>query len=81
MPDGKSLRDMRKAAGVSQADVAAAVGVTRVYYTQIENGQRIPRPAILKAIGEVFGLSMDELYSVLGGHTQSAPQAGGRLPS
>lgn len=66
----ESLRDMRRAKGLSQAQLARAAKVTRVYITQIENGQRTPNPRILKAIADTLGLSLDDAFAMLGKATQ-----------
>lgn len=41
---GKVMREEREAAGVTQTDAAAGMGVTRAYLSMIENGTRTPTP-------------------------------------
>ena len=62
----ESLRDIRKTRNLSQAQIARAAGITRVYYTLIENGQRSPSPRVLKAIANVLGMSMDDVFALIG---------------
>ncbi len=55
---GKYLRSQRKAARVSQQELAKAVGVSHGYISQVESGERAPIgsahwPAIVKAIAGV----------------------------
>lgn len=77
----QSLRDIRKARGLSQAQVADAARTTRVYITQIENGQRTPSPKVLKALADVLGLTMDEAFEIIGGSLRTAHAAPGpRVP-
>ena len=47
---GRSLRDARRAAGLSQAEVAAAAGVSRESLSVLENGQRGARVETLNAV-------------------------------
>lgn len=61
----KSFRDIRKGLGLSQMQVARAAKVTRVYYTQIENGQRTPNPNVLKSIADTLGLTLDDAFVIL----------------
>ena len=61
------LLDLRKAAGYTQRDIAAAVGIAQPSYSNIENGGRRPSPDTAKALGNVLGFDwtrffIDELY-------------------
>ena len=54
LPEPRVRRALREAAGVSQADVAAAVGVSRQAVDHWESGTRYPRPKHLAAYLEVL---------------------------
>ena len=47
---GRSLRDARRAAGLTQAEVAAAAGVSREAISVLENGHRGARLETLNAV-------------------------------
>ena len=39
---GRMLRDIRKAAGITQAELAGRIGTDKSYISRVENGQIIP---------------------------------------
>ena len=47
---GRSLRDARRTAGLTQAEVAAAAGVSREAVSVLENGHRGTRVETLNAV-------------------------------
>lgn len=47
---GRSLRDARRAAGLTQSEVAAAAGVSREAISVLENGHRSARLETLNAV-------------------------------
>ena len=47
---GRSLRDARRAAGLTQAEVATAAGVSREAISVLENGRRSARLETLNAV-------------------------------
>jgi transcriptional regulator with XRE-family HTH domain len=49
LPSPEARRLLRERAGVSQRDVATALGVTREAVAQWESGRRSPRPALAVA--------------------------------
>ena len=57
------LTELRKHKGMTQQDVATAVGVSRQYYNLIENGERQRRMDILLAakIATTFEVSIMEI--------------------
>lgn len=57
-------RRLREARGVhrTQADIAAAVGVSPAAISQYERGERIPEDKIKLALAEYFGLTVQELF-------------------
>ena len=55
------LMELRKAKGVSQKEVANVIGVSRVHYTNIENGKRETNFEKLTTLAEYFDVSTDYL--------------------
>ena len=55
------LRDLRIKRGLSQADVARELGISRQSYNFYENGKRDPDTAMVKVLAEFFGVSTDYL--------------------
>jgi transcriptional regulator with XRE-family HTH domain len=55
---GARVRARREQEGLTQADLAARVGVSRVYITQIENGARVNLASqVRQRLMQVLGLS------------------------
>ena len=52
---GRALRTARKAAGLSQAQVAAEAGVSREVVSRLESGRRAARMDTLSAVLDVLG--------------------------
>ena len=52
----------RRAAGLTQQELADALGTSRSLIALIEAGQAWPSAASLPAMAEVLGCSIDELY-------------------
>lgn len=61
MEFGKRLYELRRGRGFSQEDLAAELGVTRQTVSKWEVGESTPDMAKLVAMGELFGISLDEL--------------------
>lgn len=55
------IEQRRKELKISQADLAAAVGVTQGAISMIENGERTPSVGLLVKIAEVLDCLVDEL--------------------
>jgi DNA-binding XRE family transcriptional regulator len=51
---GARLRQLRKELRKTGAEMAAAVEVTRGYWSELENGKRVPGPKLLSALTRVF---------------------------
>ena len=66
-PLGKLLKDARVKAGMSQAQLAETIGISRSYLSQLEHGV-YPRPtlAVLDRITEVLDISAENLGAVTG---------------
>lgn len=60
---GARIATLRKAAGMSQAQLAAALKISPSAVGMYEQGRREPSVEILAAIGRVFGVSIDFLVT------------------
>lgn len=60
---GEKLTQARKAAGLTQADVAAKLNVSRQAVSRWESGQSKPSTERLLALGELYGVSIDLLLN------------------
>ena len=58
---GERIRQARERAVWGQADLARAAGISVAGLWQIEHGQREPRPATIRKIAAVLGISPAEL--------------------
>lgn len=66
MKQSTRLAEIREKRGLKQIDIARAAGVSRVFYTQVENGDRIPSLKRAKPMADALGITLDEFYDVLG---------------
>lgn len=48
--------------GLSQYQVAEAVGISQSSYAMIEGGHRHPRKEVEKKLADFFGVTVDELF-------------------
>ena len=60
---GEKLTQARKAAGLTQTDVAAKLDVSRQAVSRWESGQSKPSTERLLALGELYGVSIDRLLN------------------
>ncbi len=60
---GRRVAEYRAKAGMSQEQVAGAIGVSRTVYTQIELGNRTLSAIELARLAEVLSFSMDDIMS------------------
>ena len=63
---GKRIRIAREARGLTQAQVATAMGVSRVTVTQWEIGKHVPKGHRWKVLADLLGLSADDLLDTPG---------------
>jgi transcriptional regulator with XRE-family HTH domain len=64
---GVALRQMRLARGLTLRDVEKAAGVSNAYLSQIETGKiEKPSPNILYNLAELYGASYDALMELAG---------------
>lgn len=59
---GMRIAKLRKEKGLTQEQLANAVGITRVAITQYENGERIPKDEIKIALSNVLGQQVGSLF-------------------
>lgn len=65
----KSLKKLRALKGLTQGQVAEAVGIEPTSYAYYEYGKRSPRPEILEKLALLFDVSVSDLYK-----GENAPQ-------
>lgn len=58
---GRNIRQLRKADGLSQIDLAVAVDIDRSYLSEIENGHRNPTLMLLQNIATILGVQLEDL--------------------
>lgn len=61
----EKLRAERIKKGVSESEVAKAIGVTQGFIAHIESGRKTPSTAVLVDLAKYYGVSTD--YLLLGG--------------
>lgn len=62
MSIGENIKKLREAAGMSQNELARAVGVGQNAISKIEAGTRFPSVITLRNIARVFNVTTDSLY-------------------
>ena len=60
---GVALRQARKAAGISQENLAFEARIDRTYVSQLENGHKSPTVDVLFRICPVLGMAASELIA------------------
>jgi len=63
---GRIIRAQRELAALPMRQLAATVGISNPYLSQIERGLRAPSDAVLAAIAESLETSTDRLYAEAG---------------
>lgn len=63
---GKIIRAQRELAALPMHRLAAAVGISNPYLSQIERGLRVPSETVLSAIAESLETSVHALYAEAG---------------
>jgi transcriptional regulator with XRE-family HTH domain len=58
---GERIRETRTKRGLSQNDLAEAIGVTRPVVTKIENGAKATNSVEIRKIADYLGVSVEEL--------------------
>ena len=62
------LRELREQKGVTQKEVATAVGCTPTVYSRYERGEREPDLATLCSLADYFEVSTDTLIGYIKNH-------------
>lgn len=74
-PLGVKLRELRRKKGVSQKDMADAIGVSAAYLSALEHGRRgVPTWVLLQKIIGYFNIIWDDAEEVLRLAGQSRPR-------
>lgn len=60
---GKNVRARREAAGMTQKQLAQAVGVKQAMISHIEVGERLPSLPLAIQLADALGVTVDALYS------------------
>lgn len=63
---GRIIRAQRELAALPMRELAAAVGISNPYLSQIERGLRAPSQAVLNAIADSLETSVQRLYADAG---------------
>ena len=58
---GNPIRVWREHRGLSQAELATRAGISASYLSQLESGKRAGTTEVLAALGNVLGLTLDDL--------------------
>ncbi|GLX05627.1 helix-turn-helix transcriptional regulator [Microbispora sp. NBRC 16548] len=77
-----ALRTLRTTRGVSRRELAEALGVHWQTIGYIERGERLPSLALARRMAKIFGVPVEELFSlaaepVPSGTRRGRPAAGG----
>ena len=56
-----NIKDIRTRKGLTQSEVASALGVSSVVYSRYENGKRQPSIDTLVQMADIFGVTVDYL--------------------
>lgn len=59
---GKKLEELRRAKGITQAEVAEALGVSAMAVSLYENGERIPRDEVKIKIADFFNTPVSSIF-------------------
>lgn len=59
---GNRIAEVRKIKHKTQEDLAKAVGISRPYLSDIENGKYIPSSLLLLKIARVLGVKAEEIF-------------------
>ena len=60
----QALKQWRKEAGLTQAEVAEKISVPQQHIARWENGTRSPTGTTIKKIAEAFNVSADKLLGI-----------------
>lgn len=61
---GQNVRRLRIALGLTQEELAAKVGISRVHLNRIENGVQTPSLEISFGLADALGVELDSLRQI-----------------
>lgn len=61
MTFGENLKELREKAGISQSELAEAIGISQPAIWQLEAGETNPRLITVKALANYFDTTVEEL--------------------
>jgi putative transcriptional regulator len=64
---GNRLKDVRGVQGLTQADLAAQVGVSRKTINTVENGVFVPSTMLALALAQTLKTTVEELFYLIPG--------------
>lgn len=72
---GKTLQDKRLAAQLGSAQAARQLNLSAPYYSRLENGHERPSREVIKGIGELYNLPVEDLrlLELLAGYGTEVP--------
>ena len=62
---GNYIYNLRRNAGVTQTELAVALGVTDKSVSKWENGKAKPSTKVLQKLSAYFGVSIEQLFHVI----------------
>ena len=74
---GKQLAQLRKAAGLTQVELAAILGVPQSNIAFWEQSEKPPRSDVLSKMAQTFGVRLEELLKVEGEKRTAAKKRNG----
>lgn len=74
------LRELREAAGLTQAELADRAGLNQDTLSNWERGHRVPNVASLPILVDALGASLDDLLRVPATDTEKRPRGRPRKP-
>ena len=74
---GKHLAELRKAAGLTQVELANTLGVPQSNIAFWEQSEKPPRSDVLPAMAQAFGVRLEELLKVETGRRTAAKKKNG----
>ena len=74
---GDKIRDLRKAAGMTQEELAERMGISAQAVSKWENGHCLPETAVLPKLARLLDSSIDDILNA--GNGEEEPGTGGQM--
>lgn len=72
---GQRIRELRKAGGMSQKELAAKASIDFTYLSKIENARRLPpRERVIRAMAQALQIDERELMTLAGKVPERVPE-------